>query len=182
MIQTLSKSDIRKKFLDKRLQLSFKQRCILSKKINNKLNNQSVYRKSKNIGIFMPIQNEPILFVDHRKINYVPVIKNEHLQYCYLGNLLARKKFNILEPLKKEYVQVKNLNLLIVPFVAFNEDLHRVGYGKGYFDRLLSLISDQRYRPKVWGIGYHFQLYQNSFQNKSDIRLDKIITDQKIYE
>jgi 5-formyltetrahydrofolate cyclo-ligase len=182
MIQTLSKSDIRKKFLDNRLQLSFTQRFILSKKIQNNLINQSAYRKSKSIGIFMPIKNEPILFFDHRKINYVPVIKNEHMHYCYLGNLLTRKKFNILEPAKREYVQVKKLNILIVPFVAFNEDLHRVGYGKGYFDRLLSLITQQRYRPKLWGIGYQFQLYQKSFQDKSDIRLDKIITDQKIYE
>jgi 5-formyltetrahydrofolate cyclo-ligase len=182
MIQTLSKSDIRKKFLDNRLQLSFTQRFTLSKRIYNNLIHQSAYRKSKNIGIFMPIQNEPILFVDHRKINYVPVIKNDQMHYCYLGNSLAQKKFNILEPLKREYVQVKKLNLLLVPFVAFNEDLHRVGYGKGYFDRLLSLITHQRYRPKLWGIGYQFQLYQNSFQDKSDIRLDKIITDQKIYE
>jgi len=182
MIQTLSKADIRKKFLDKRMQLSFTQRFVLSKKIHNNLIKQSAYRKSKNIGIFMPIQNEPILFVDHRKINYVPVIKNEHLQYCYLGNLLGRRSFNILEPVKREYAQVKKLNLLIVPFVAFNADLHRVGYGKGYFDRLLSLIVHQHYRPKVWGIGYQFQLCQNSFQDKSDIRLDKIITDQKIYE
>ena len=182
MIQTLSKSDIRKNFLDKRLQLSFAQRFALSKKIHNNLIKQSAYRKSKNIGIFMPIQNEPILFLNHRKMNYVPVIKNEHLQYCYLGKLLARKSFNILEPIKKEHVQVKKLNLLIVPFIAFNEDLHRVGYGKGYFDRLLSLIVHQHYRPKIWGIGYQFQIYQNSFQDKSDIRLDKIITDRKIYE
>ena len=71
---------------------------------------------------------------------------------------------------------------MIVPFLAFNTDLHRIGYGKGYFDRLLSLINHQRYRPKVWGIGYQFQLCQGPFQDKSDIRLDKIITDQKIYE
>lgn len=164
------------------MQLSFAQRFILSKKIHNKLINQSAYRKSKSIGIFMPIQNEPILFVDHRKINYVPVIKNDQMQYCYLGNLLSRKNFNILEPLKREHVQVKKLNLLIVPFIAFNENLHRIGYGKGYFDRLLSLITHKHYRPKVWGIGYQFQLYQSSFQDKSDIRLDKIITDKKIYE
>lgn len=181
MIQILSKSNIRKEFLDKRLQLSLSERFTLSKKIHNNLIKQSSYRKSKNIGIFMPIKNEPILFPDHRKINFVPVIKNEHLKYCYLGNLLVQKSFNILEPIKREYVQAKKLNLLLVPFLAFNTDLHRVGYGKGFYDRLLSLISHQHYRPKVWGIGYQFQLCQNSFNNKSDIRLDKVITDQKIY-
>jgi 5-formyltetrahydrofolate cyclo-ligase len=181
MIQTQSKSDIRKKFLDKRLQLSFTQRFTLSKKIHSNLIKESSYRKSKNIGIFMPIQNEPILFFDHRKINFVPVIKSNHLQYCFLGNLLKRKSYNILEPIKRENAQVKKLNLLIVPFIAFNADLHRVGYGKGYFDHLLSIIVRQRYRPRIWGIGYQFQLCQDSFQDKSDIRLDKIITDQKIY-
>ena len=181
MIQTLSKSNIRKKSLKKRLQLSFTQRFILSKKIHSNLTKQSAYRKSKNIGIFMPVKNEPIIFLDDRKINFVPVIKDEYLKYCYLGNLLTRRSFNILEPIKREYGQVKKLNLLIVPFLAFNTDLHRIGYGKGYFDRLLSLIYHQRYRPKVWGIGYQFQLCQGPFQDKSDIRLDKIITDQKIY-
>ena len=67
MIQMPSKLEIRQKSLDKRLELTYSQKLILSKKINQKLFAESAFVKSKNIGTFMSTRNEPMIFFHPRK-------------------------------------------------------------------------------------------------------------------
>ena len=49
---------------------------------------------------------------------------------------LIKGAYGILEPVGDI---VKNIDLILVPGVAFNENLHRIGYGAGYYDRFLSV-------------------------------------------
>ena len=65
--------------------------------------------------------------------------------------------------------------------IAFNSDLYRIGYGGGYYDRDLAKFCKKKTGPRLWGIGYDFQRVNTNFQNKFDIRLDKVITDKKVY-
>ena len=65
--------------------------------------------------------------------------------------------------------------------IAFNSDLYRIGYGGGYYDKTLQNFAKNKAGPRLWGIGYDFQRVSTNFQNKFDIRLDKVITDKKIY-
>ena len=65
--------------------------------------------------------------------------------------------------------------------IAFNSDLYRIGYGGGYYDKTLQNFAKNKTGPRLWGIGYDFQRVSTNFQNKFDIRLDKVITDKKIY-
>jgi 5-formyltetrahydrofolate cyclo-ligase len=65
--------------------------------------------------------------------------------------------------------------------IAFNIDLYRIGYGSGYYDKTLEHISKISAGPKLWGIGYDFQMVDINFQDKFDIRLDKVITEKNIY-
>ena len=94
---------------------------------------------------------------------------------------LIKNKFGIKEPLNNESYPISEIQLILIPFIAFNTNLYRIGYGRGYYDKTLQKIATTNTGPKLWGVGYDFQKINTNFQNKFDIRLDKVITDKKVY-
>ena len=87
-------------------------------------------------------------------------------------------KFGILEPkdTKKEIIP----DLIMVPLVAFDERLNRIGYGKGYYDRSLLKISKTKKKTISLGIAYSFQKCGSIPVNKHDFKLDYIFTERGI--
>ena len=87
-------------------------------------------------------------------------------------------QFGILEPMnrKKEIIP----DLIIVPLVAFDDQLNRIGYGKGYYDRSLRKIKKIKKNTVFLGIAYNFQKYKKIPINKYDFKLDYIFTEQGI--
>ena len=67
------------------------------------------------------------------------------------------------------------------PLLVFNENLYRIGYGKGFFDKTFSNKNVGNKNIKLWGVCYDFQKSFLDFEEKFDVRLDKIITEEKIY-
>ena len=61
---------------------------------------------------------------------------------------LEKNKFGILQPISICYEDAKKLDVIVVPLLCFNEAGHRVGYGKGFYDRFLV-----RCKKKVQKIG-----------------------------
>ena len=87
-------------------------------------------------------------------------------------------KFGILEPKKSNKEVIPNL--VMVPLVAFDKELNRIGYGKGYYDRSLKQISKNKKKTMFLGIAYTFQEYSRIPINKHDFKLDYIFTEQGI--
>ena len=87
-------------------------------------------------------------------------------------------KFGTLEPKNsnKEIIP----DLIMVPLVAFDNQLNRIGYGKGYYDRILKKISKIKKKTIFLGIAYSFQKCRRVPVNKHDFRLDYIFTEQGI--
>ena len=87
-------------------------------------------------------------------------------------------KFGILEPKnsKKKIVP----DLIMVPLVAFDNQLNRIGYGKGYYDRSLKKISKTKKKTISLGIAYSFQKCGDIPVNKHDFKLDYIFTERGI--
>ena len=87
-------------------------------------------------------------------------------------------KFGILEPKnsKKKIVP----DLIMVPLVAFDNQLNRIGYGKGYYDRSLKKINKIKKNMISLGIAYSFQKCSSIPVNKYDFKLDYIFTEQGI--
>ena len=87
-------------------------------------------------------------------------------------------KFGMLEPKNSS----KNIipDLIMVPLVAFDNRLNRIGYGKGYYDRILKKISKIKKNAISLGIAYSFQKCQKIPTNKHDFKLDYIFTEKGI--
>jgi len=87
-------------------------------------------------------------------------------------------KFGILEPnsSSKEIIP----DLIIVPLVAFDNKLNRIGYGKGYYDRSLQKISKIKKKTVFLGLAYSFQKCSSIPVNKHDFKLDYIFTERGI--
>ncbi|HWP48905.1 MAG TPA: 5-formyltetrahydrofolate cyclo-ligase [Candidatus Limnocylindrales bacterium] len=93
--------------------------------------------------------------------------------------------FKILEPKKelrekaeKQY-DVKNVDLIIVPGVAFDKRGGRMGHGWGYYDKLLHKAKPET--PKV-ALAFECQLFDELPMDPHDIFMDKIITEKEVYD
>ena len=77
---------------------------------------------------------------------------------------------------KKEIIP----NLIMVPLVAYDNHLNRIGYGGGYYDRILEKVNKVNKRIIFLGIAYSFQKCSSIPVNKHDFKLDYIFTERGI--
>ena len=89
---------------------------------------------------------------------------------------LVKNKFGILESSDTDYADPETLDLIIVPGVVFDQNLSRIGYGKGFYDNFLSSIKKSVLKV---GVCYDFQLYDNIPTSKNDIKMDLIVTEKR---
>ena len=87
---------------------------------------------------------------------------------------LRRGPMNILEPAEAEVVDPSEVAAWIVPGLAFTNDGRRLGYGGGWYDRLLA--SARKDAPKI-GVAHGFQIVEDLPHEPHDVLLDRIVTD-----
>ena len=106
---------------------------------------------------------------------YIPhTVKSETHAVKYDGSpLIPDKQGNIYESAAEFYDGQAELS--IVPLIGFNENCHRIGYGKGCYDKYFS----QNIRGLTIGLGYDEQLC-DFLPSVTDVPLDEIITPTKI--
>lgn len=102
----------------------------------------------------------------------LPSVEGESLTFYELssGKYLVKGRFGIMEPLP--YGPVDIIDLLIVPGIAFDYKGYRLGYGKGYYDKLLA-------KKNVYSIGlaYSFQLLESLPSGEYDKKLNAVATE-----
>jgi len=178
----MSKSLIRTKMRQKRKSLPESIILENSKSIQNYINNKINLASPCKIGYFSPFENEPIISFDSKHQIYLPKIEDKVLEFYEESPKMQKNKYGIDEPSNSNKIDLAKLDIILVPFLAFNKNLYRVGFGGGFYDKTLCRLSNLTKRPKIWGVGFSFQLTKENFQENLDVRLDKIITEQHIYE
>lgn len=177
------KSKLRKKIFKirklrngKNIQLSFN-------KIFNLLKKNNI--KKKSIGGYFPVNFE----IDDLEIlkkfeikKYeisLPVVKKNFGMDFYKWSSkepLTINKYGIPEPNLKK---LKYPDIILIPLLAFDERLHRLGYGGGYYDRYIEKISKKKSSVKI-GLALSFQKINNVPTTKYDKKLDYIVTEKNI--
>ena len=87
-------------------------------------------------------------------------------------------RFGILEP--KSSCREVTPDLVMVPLVAFDKNMHRIGYGKGYYDRILQKIIKNKKKIISIGIANTSQQCTKIPIKKHDFKLDYIFTERGI--
>ena len=87
--------------------------------------------------------------------------------------------YGIREPGRKlrEIVSPETLELVVAPGIVFDLKGGRIGFGGGYYDRLLSGLSKQATRV---GVAFDFHVLESIPQTENDVRVHKIITEKKV--
>lgn len=168
--------------LDRRNALAVAEIAKRSNRIQKILLDNKEFRSAKTVGAYYAFGSEvktDRIIERTRSLGKtvaLPSVEGENLTFYELssGKYLVKGRFGIMEPLP--YSPVDRIDLLVVPGVAFDRQGHRLGYGKGYYDRYLE-------KNKIFSIGlaYSFQLIEHLPRGGHDKRLDAIATEDGIH-
>jgi 5-formyltetrahydrofolate cyclo-ligase len=126
--------------------------------------------------------SEYLLFKNPSMQIAYPRINDEHhtmqAVLCGADTVFEQNRYGIPEPLHGEVIPPSELNLVLIPMLVCDEQGHRVGYGKGYYDRFLSLCSDDCIKV---GLSWFEPVPMIEDTEVFDVPLDLCITPQKVY-
>ena len=180
----VKKSQIRKIILIKRKIFKSKNKKVNFHKLL-KLLNQKI--KNKRIGLYYPIGSEVStieLIEKLRKKKYIislPALEKNFRMSFYewtKNSPLKINKLGIPEPLKQKKITP---SILIIPIVAFDANLNRLGYGGGFYDRFINKIEKSKKLLKI-GLALSCQKINKVPTNKFDKKMNYIFTENKIYK
>ncbi|WGS64181.1 5-formyltetrahydrofolate cyclo-ligase [Marinitoga aeolica] len=174
------KDGIRKKILEKRLNLEEKLYNEYNFLIINKVFNFIKDFEFQSIAMYYPFRKEVNLLnlvelLKNRDILF-PKIKGKSMQFIKVRNFdeFKKGKFGIMEPIGEYYD--KEIDIFLVPGVAFDKKLYRLGYGGGYYDRYFS----NHKKGFLIGVAFDFQILNELPIFEHDIKMDVIITEKRI--
>lgn len=177
------KKILRKKVFEINKTYSAKKLSTMSEKIMERLENFTPFKEAKTIGIYHSLKSEveTTNFIKKwlsEKNFYLPVIVEDDMVFRnYISdNSLQKSNYGIQEPLGKDFTDYDKIDLFIVPGVAFDKQLNRMGRGKGYYDRFLYNLN----KTIKIGICFDFQLFKYIPVECNDIKMNYIITETEI--
>lgn len=107
----------------------------------------------------------------------LPVVTGEILLLKeYNPALLEKGYMQIMEPQNSETIDPSEVDLAIIPGIAFDSRCNRMGRGKGFYDRLLPHLNCMKI-----GLGFQFQIVDSIPCDSFDMPLDMVITEENSY-
>lgn len=186
----LTKLNIRKTLLALREQLAPDIRNACSEAISARIVKLEIYRQATTILGYMNFGAEfaSVLWIqqvlaDGKKLALPRVNRHTNQLDLYwvddLENQLESGLWGIREPVVERCERLTTLNeveFALLPGVAFTRDGARLGYGGGYYDKLLALKTD---RPALVAAAFALQIVERIPQKETDVKVEWIITEQE---
>ena len=187
----MQKKDARKLYKEKRLQLSEAQRSKLDDLMLIQFQTAELPFLASLLS-YWPIEenNEPNTHLFTEFLRF----RNPELKVCYpvsnfeTTNMYAvatdidtpfeKKSLNIYEPGSGDIVSPGDIDMVIVPLLAFDQLGYRVGYGKGFYDKWLAECRDDCIKT---GFCYFNPIDHLDDRHEFDVPLDLCITPQNVY-
>ena len=179
----MTKSELRKIYLADRKKISPDERNEKSRSIAERFFQFCDLSKTKYLHCFLPIEkfNEVDTTLIIKKIwgdfpQITTLVPRINFQTLEIENLqitpeteLVESRFQIHEPAHNEITAASEIDLVLVPLLCFDQRGYRVGYGKGFYDKLLN-----RCRTDVLKIGLSFfpPVEKISDVREFDVKLD----------
>lgn len=183
-----NKAEYRKFVQEMRENIQCENKLIMDKKIYDNFINSELYKLASNIFIYVSYNSEvnthQIInqaLIDDKRI-FVPKVisKKDGMVAVEIFSLLELSKgyFGVLEPTNfDKKIEENEIDLVLMPGVAFDKSGGRIGYGGGFYDRFLPKLNRD---IKKIALAYSFQVFDYVPHELHDEKIDGIITDEYI--
>lgn len=179
----MDKNSMRRTFLQRRKSLAENEIKKKSTCIADLLITYQPYQSAGVILFYASIQHEVNVYSVAEgalkdKVVCFPKIKKQELLCYSIASLkdLQLGEYNIPEPSEKNKIPIQDIDLILIPGIAFDRAGFRIGYGRGYYDRLL----EKAFRYKI-GLAYDFQIVERLQKENHDQKVDCLITEKGIF-
>jgi 5-formyltetrahydrofolate cyclo-ligase len=154
----------------------------LSTKVLDQLLGLECFQSANRVGLYMPLPDEidvTPLFQNKEKAFYIPAFDDacDGYRMAKWTPELKAGKFGIPEPLHPAWAEPEELDLILVPGMAFDPTGNRLGRGGGFYDRLLP-----QYNATRAGVCFDFQCLEKIETEPHDCKMDVILTESKFFE
>ena len=180
------KKELRKKVLGARDKLSPRQRAAKSREIEERLFSLPEFKSAGTVMFFASFRSEvdtgPMIrrALMFGKRVVLPKVEGTELalhEITDFDNDVAPGAWGIPEPIESRPVMLEELDLVIVPGAAFDERGNRLGYGAGFYDKLLPA-----FRKMTVALAFEVQIVPNVPADIHDVPIKKIVTDRRVIE
>ena len=189
-------SDLRRSIRAARRALSAHAQRAHGLAVARRLGSDRSFLRARRIGVYLAADGEldPAPLIDAAvaagKRCYLPVLHpfaGPALWFCEWqpGDPLVPNRYAIPEPLvtQRALRSARELDLLLVPLVAFDDAGSRLGMGGGYYDRTLAYLQLRRHwrRPRVIGLAHALQHVASLPKNAWDVPVDAVVTERTVH-
>jgi 5-formyltetrahydrofolate cyclo-ligase len=149
-------------------------------------------QEAQKIACYLPLKTEvdtwPFVSraLAQNKFVFVPVVQKKYsmvFRKISADSEFRTSELGISEPLTAEEIDARELDLVVMPLVAFDSARNRIGMGGGYYDRAFEFAGkdDNTSIPSLIGVAFDCQCVEKISPNPWDIKLSKIITESRAY-
>jgi 5-formyltetrahydrofolate cyclo-ligase len=149
--------------------------------------------RAQRIGFYLPNGGE---FDSHPLLNqallmqrecYLPLVptRGRILRFGRIGRntRMTTNRYGIAEPVDARPLRARQLDLLLIPLVGFDDQGYRLGMGGGYYDATLAFMHHRRLwrKPRLVGVAYECQRVELLPHDPWDMPLDAVLTERQLY-
>ncbi len=177
----MDKKELRKQIRAAKKAVPFYEKCSRSAPIMRQVEELPQFQESQTILLYWSMEDEVQThdFVNRwykEKTLLLPCVDGNDLrlrQYTGPECLKEGEQFGIGEPTGPEYTTLDNVQMIIVPGVAFDRSGNRMGRGRGFYDRLLKST------PRAYkvGVAFNFQMVDHVPIEDFDVPMNAVIAE-----
>ncbi len=177
----MDKKELRKQIRAAKKAVPFYEKCSRSAPIMRQVEELPQFQESQTILLYWSMEDEVQThdFVNRwykEKTLLLPCVDGNDLrlrQYTGPECLKEGEQFGIGEPTGPEYTTLDNVQMIIVPGVAFDRSGNRMGRGRGFYDRLLKST------PRAYkvGVAFNFQMVDHVPIEDFDVPMNEVIAE-----
>lgn len=175
----LTKAELRKWVREQKKAARREELTRQSAMVCEKVMSLTPWREARTVLLYHPLPDEvdTLRLIDaalrESKVVLLPVVTGDEMELrCYEGDL-QEGPFHILEPSLSSppFYRYEEIDVAIVPGMGFDGQGHRLGRGKGYYDKFLSRCGTLY---KV-GVCFSFQMFERIPHESHDILMDEVV-------
>ena len=197
MTDSDSRNALRRSLRAQRNTLSAAQQLRAAQQLATRLATQPLFRVSRRIAVYLPNDGEidPVPLMTRiwrmNKTCYLPILSrltHDRLWFAPFtpDTPLTQNRFGIFEPLTpaRNRISAQELDLILMPLVAFDTQGNRLGMGGGFYDKSLAFLRTRRVwrKPHLIGLAHDFQRVDKLTASAWDVPLQAVATDGGIYQ